>query len=106
MSDEDLYMNSGLDYAPADYQPSIPKERVEEESKEAAIKAASYPIIGAVADWFQEQFDYLDSRSALLAYAKEYNIDVEVAGRAFDVARDIIAIKTKEFEDFQTEKDV
>jgi len=106
MSSDDIYVNTGLDYAPADYQATIPKERLEQESKEAAIKAASYPIMADIADWFQVQFAYLDSRTAVLAYATEYEVDVEVAGRAFDVARDIIAVKAKEFEDFQSEKDV
>ena len=58
-SDDDIYVNAGDSYDTTFY-PDVPQERIEEESHEKAIRAASYPIMDELADWWKDMIESCD----------------------------------------------
>lgn len=58
-NDDDIYVNAGDSYDTT-YYPAPPVERVEEEQAEKAIRAASYPIMDSLADWWKDMISSCD----------------------------------------------
>lgn len=108
MADDDIYVNNGDTYVSTDYQPE-PFQTVQQKeqlSHDQAIKAASYPIMADVADWFDTQIDGCDSRRTINAYAaaKGYQPNqLEDVARAFDIVRELLEAKSLEFTEFRRE---
>lgn len=102
-TDDDLYLNNGETYQDAAYYPDQPEERTETEQHEAAILAASYPIMGDVYSWFKENIDACDSRRNIIAYATSHDYDIEDCARAFDIVRELLEAKSQDFEQFRKE---
>lgn len=103
--DDDLYLNDGETYQDAAYYADEPEERKEAERTAAAILTASYPVMGDVYQWFQEQIDATDSRRNIKAYADAHGYEVESTARAFDIVRELLEAKQAEFEQFKAEED-
>lgn len=97
------YPTTSDTYEDTAFYADIPEERKEAEQEEKAIKAASYPIMGDIADWFEEQIKLTDSRAASNTYATLHGIPKDIANEAFDVLRDLLNAKYQEFKDFKHE---
>ena len=102
--DDDAVAGFGETYQDAVYYPEAPQEQQEELAHEAAILAASYPIMGDVYEWFEEQIKACDSRRSINAYASQHGWNVEDTGRAFDIVRELLEAKSLDFEQFRKEK--
>lgn len=103
MGDEDLVPNVSMaaEYD-STYYADVPKERVEAESAEAAITAASYPIMASVADWFHEQaMGAMDIANIDL----ESKVPAEAQIQAYQMYQTIMIVKAKEFEMYRSEHD-
>jgi hypothetical protein len=96
------YPQDGESYTNGVYYPDLPQERKEEESKDNAVIAASYPVMESVAQWFQEQVEATDSRRNIRAYAEASNLDLTDTARAFDIVHDLLEAKSHEFEVFRS----
>lgn len=102
-NDDDLYINNGESYGDTTYYPTDPVERIEDEMKEASIVAASYPVMGDICEWFEEQIDATDSRRSINAWAEAHNKDTEQVALAFDIVRELLEEKSKEWQQFKPE---
>lgn len=49
---DDIYLRDGETYTNGVYYPDVPEAQVEEETKQKAVVASSYPIMDDVANWF------------------------------------------------------
>lgn len=87
-----------------DYNPGEPQERIEQESHDAAIMAASYPVMADVYQWFDEQIEATDSRRNIQAYATSHDLDLNLTSAAFDIVRELLEGKQAEFQQFQAER--
>lgn len=111
MSD-DLYVNAGDDFgADTAYYPEAPTERREAEATEAAIKAASYPILGDVADWFEEQIKNCDTLQNIQFDIQTINgiqvdrkMSVEVQVLAYAMLAQLLTDKYQEFKAYKHER--
>lgn len=101
LPDDDAVAVFGETYQDAAYYPDAPLERKEEEASDAAIIAASYPIMSDVYDWFQEQIDATDSRRNIVGYANSHGYDITECSRAFDIVRELLEGKQAEFQQFK-----
>lgn len=57
--DDDVYVNAGDSYDTT-YYPEAPEEQQEEERHEKMIRAASYPIMDDLADWWKDMIEGCD----------------------------------------------
>lgn len=101
--DDDIYINNGETYQDATYYPEEPQERKESEASDAAIIAASYPIMADVYDWFNEQIAATDSRRNIQAYATSHGLELNLCSTAFDIVRELLEGKQQEFQQFRRE---
>lgn len=58
---DDLYPTSSDTYEDNYYAPPVDEERIQAEQDEKAIKAASYPILADIAEWFESRINECDS---------------------------------------------
>jgi hypothetical protein len=108
-NDGDLYQNSGDSYDTT-FHADMPQERIEEEVKAAAVKAASYPILGDVADWFDEQIKACDSVDninfdiqTIGGVSVDRKLSVEAQVLAYRMLKELLNEKYQEFKDFKHE---
>lgn len=83
------------------YYADIPQERAEADAKEAAIVAASYPIMADVADWFARQVEEAMDISNI---DLESSVPVEVQVKAFQLYQAKMIEKAREFQDYRSEQ--
>ena len=97
-----MYPQEGSSYdADTTYYPGEPLERKQEEQKDNAVLASSYPIMGAVADWFHDAaMDAMDITNIDL----ESKVPVEVQVKAYQLYQAKMIEKAREFEDWRTER--
>lgn len=100
---DDLYVNDGATYEDTAYYAPVDEEREQTETSQASIKAASYPIMGDIEQWFREQIEATDSRTAVVQYATLNKLPKETVGEAFDIVRTLLEAKYQEFKDFRNE---
>jgi hypothetical protein len=91
------YPQDGESYANGIYNPGEDQDRKEQESKEAAVIAASYPIMQDVAEWFDTQIKGCDSRKYITAYAQTHGKNPNDCADAFDIVRELLEIKRDSF---------
>lgn len=110
MTDDDIYVNAGDSYDTGTQYYDVPAEQKEEEIKEAAIKAASYPILGDVADWFEAQINQCESIeniqfdvTTIQGITVDRKISVEAQVLAYRMLRQLLDDKYQEFKDFRRE---
>jgi hypothetical protein len=97
---DDTFVAPSDSYQDTSYYPNEPDERVEDEAKEAAILAASYPIMASVADWFaSEVANAMDIANIDLESA----IPVEAQVQAFQLYQAKMIEKAREFENYRSE---
>lgn len=112
MSNDDIYVNDGETFVDSAYYPAPPTDRVEAEVTEASIKAASYPIMGAVADWFIDAVAECDNLDNIETHAMTINgvkvgrtMSIEVQVLAYQLLKQLLMDKCTEFNQFATERD-
>lgn len=105
MPDDDIYLHNGETYQDAAYYADEPQERKEAEQAAASILAASYPVMGDVYKWFDEQIEACDSRRSIKAYADSHGYDTEQCALAFDIVRELLEAKQLDFQQFKPEED-
>ena len=89
------------DFVSTEYYPGEPKERIEEEQKEAAVVAASYPVMAAVADWFEDQVqEAMDITNINL----ESSVPVAAQVKAFQLYQIKMIEKAREFQNYMSER--
>lgn len=108
-SDDDLYVNAGDSYNTpvGEYYPAPPAERVEEERQERAIKAASYPIMDDLADWWKAMIDGCDDIHNIamtdmtvndVKYTRSVSIEAQVL--AYQIVKEKLIEKYQLFQNF------
>jgi hypothetical protein len=109
MSD-DIYPNDGSAFDTAAYA-AEPEERIADEVAHASMKAASYPILGDVAGWFEEQLAQCDSidniqfdLTVIAGMPVERKLSVEAQVLAYRMLKELLNDKYREFEDFRHER--
>lgn len=103
-ADDDIYLNDGETYQDAAYYADEPLERKEAEQTAAAILVASYPVMGDVHAWFDEQIEATDSRRNIKAYAESHGLELELCAKAFDIVRELLEAKQQDFSQFRKEE--
>jgi CRISPR/Cas system CSM-associated protein Csm4 (group 5 of RAMP superfamily) len=111
-NDDELYVNSGEGYdTDTFYAPKPPADQVEQEVSQQAVKAASYPIMGDLEQWFADwiaecndldniQFDVTNIGGVTI----DRKVSVEAQILAYRLLKERIQEKHREFEDFKHEK--
>jgi hypothetical protein len=98
--DSMMYPQDGSSYDTT-YAPGIPAERKEEESKEAAVIAASYPIIEKNAQWFHDAAMNSMDISNIDVNSK---VPVESQVIAFQHLQNLLIAKAREYQDYMGEQ--
>jgi len=99
-TDDDIYLNDGGDFTPTgDYYPGEPEERAIEKDEKNAPVITSYPIMGAVADWFAEQVKKCDNLDNIIA--SEQHVDIKVQVLAMKRLKELLQEKAHEWEKFR-----
>lgn len=91
------YINDGATYQDTSWNADIPAEQVEDKQIADGIVAASYPILTNVQEWFEQQIAATDSRTAVVDYALTHELSKEATGEAFDIVRQLLEAKYREF---------
>lgn len=111
MTDDDLYKNAGDTYDTGTQYFEEPEEQKREQAEKAAIKAASYPILGDVADWFEEQIKQCDSidniqfdLQTIQGMTVDRKLSVEVQVLAYRMLKELMTDKFSQFQDFKNER--
>jgi hypothetical protein len=106
-SDDDVYVNEGNSYDSGIYYPDAPKEQTEEIAETQGKKAASYPILAELEQWFREQIDYAKDLNNIETArvninGSTYSRSVSVEGQvlAHQLLSKMLSDKYHEFEDF------
>jgi len=109
--DGNLYPNAGDDMDTT-YYPELPKERVEAEAKQKSIKAASYPVMADVEEWFRTQIAECDSidniqidKVTIRGVLYERTISIEAQILAQRLLKDLLSSKYEDFKDWRREED-
>jgi hypothetical protein len=98
---DDTFVASSEGYQDAAYYPEQPEERTESESKDAAILAASYPIMADIADWFARQ---VEEAMDITNIDLESTLPVEVQVKAYQLYQTKMIEKAREFADYRSEQ--
>lgn len=108
MSDN-LYPNAGDDYNTA-YYPAPPAEQTEEIAASQAIKAASYPILPSIGEWFENQINECDNIHNIqvtsitingIKYSRDISVQAQVL--AYQLLKEKLQEKYDEFKDYKHE---
>lgn len=106
---DDIYPRDGETYDTT-YYPDPPAEQVEEEQIAKGIQAASYPVMGAIADWFDEQIKGCDSlehiaidKMTINGVTYERTVSIEGQLLAHKLLKNLLLEKYAEFESFKNE---
>lgn len=109
---DDVPMTDGESFQNGIYYPEQPVERTNDEVSEAAIKAASYPVMGAVADWFIDAVAECDNLDNIQLRAMTINgvkvgrtVSIEAQILAYQLLKELLMDKSNEFAQFATERD-
>lgn len=109
---DDLYQNDGETYQNGVYYPGEPEERKEQERVEAGIIASSYPIITDVADWFAAEIAACDSLDNIQTTSVTYGLNtydrkvsIEAQVLAYQLLKEKLAEKAKDFDRFRSDHD-
>lgn len=106
-TNDDLYLRDGADYTNGIYYPETPTEQVEEEAKEKAVIASSYPVMDDVAEWFQEAIKECDSITNIdmnkvtigeVTYSRATSVEGQVL--AYQLLKQLLSDKAAEFGEF------
>lgn len=108
MSD-DLYLNTGESFEA--YYPKEDTERKEKETKKAGAKAASYPILSDLAEWFEEavkdcdNLDNIQTQTITMnGNAYERTVSIEAQVLAYQLLKQKLQEKYLEFQEFKKER--
>lgn len=108
---DDLYINDGAAYDTSYYPEDQDGEVKEQEVSQKAVQAASYPIMGDVAEWFEEQIKSCDSIDNIIFDTQvignvqlDRNLSVEVQVLAYRLLKEKLQDKARDFEDFRHER--
>lgn len=109
--DDDLMPNDGEAFTNSVSYPDIPEERVEEEAAEAAVIAASYPILPKLADWFEKQMEQagslqnIETKSLTISGVKyTRTVSVEAQVLAYQLLHEMLAQVYHDFQEWQEDK--
>lgn len=113
ISDGDIYPNDGETFADnGAYYPTAPEEQQEEERKETAITAASYPVMASVAEWFKQEILDCDDinnlqfdRITVNGHTFDRKVSIEGQALAFMLLKERLQAKFDEFKDFTPEEE-
>lgn len=107
---DDLYLRDGETYTNGTYYPKEPEEQVEEAVKQKGTVAASYPIMGDIAQFFQDAIaDSSDLRNIDLnkteinGVSVTVNVSAEAQLLAYQLLGQLLQDKAKEFDEFMQE---
>lgn len=106
-SNDDVYVNDGETYQDTAYYPTEPQEQKESQAHDAGIKAASYPIMPELAEWFQTAITDCDNIHNIQVTAMTVNgvqysrqISVEAQVLAYQLLKEKLQEKAEEFAKF------
>jgi hypothetical protein len=106
-NDGDVYPNDGETFQQGAYYPGTPEEQAVAEKEEAAKKSASFPILGDLAEWFEQQIKACDDIHAIQITTMEINgvkfsrkVSVEAQVLAMQLLKERFTEKYHEFEKF------
>jgi hypothetical protein len=107
LSDGDVYVNEGDTFQAGIYYPDTPKEQKAKEKDEAAVKAASFPILKDLAGWFEEQIKDCDDIHNIQITEMEVNgvkftrkASIEGQVLAMQLLKEKLTAKYHEFQKF------
>jgi hypothetical protein len=109
-SDDDLYVNAGDSYDTT-YYPEEDMAVREAEVSQKALQAASFPILGDVAEWFEYQIkgcDNLDNiqfdRQNINGISVDRKLSVEAQVLAYRLLKELLSDKYDQFREFKHER--
>lgn len=110
MSD-DIYLNDGETYTPPGvYYPKTENPATDAELQTQAAIAQSLPIMGEVAAWFEQEIQNCDNIhniqvTSLTVNGVKYGRDISVEAQvlAFQLLKEMLQNKARDFESFKDE---
>lgn len=111
INDDDIYLNAGDSYDTAYYPDQVDEVREQAETKQREM-AVSYPVMGAIADWFEACIaacDNLDNvvfdMTVIGGVPVDRKVSIEAQVLAMKLLKEKMVEKYGEFEEFRNERD-
>lgn len=112
MPDDDIAVGASADENFSTlYEPGTPEGQAERIAQENAAKAQSYPVLGDIFDWFDDQIKRCPNISNIVTDSQEINgvtyarqVSIEAQVLAYQLLQSLLEEKRDEFREFQVER--
>lgn len=102
-TDDDIYLRDGESFQDGAYYPTEDKEALEEARNDASSKAASYPILNDLAEWFEQQVRECDNIDNIDMTQGAVSIESQVLAQK--LLKQKMLDKAQEFAQFKEQND-